>query len=482
LHGSAFVVGTHGKGQPTAIEPGLRRKLAYRHVGICGMLGVAAICGGCNASIHPYRLEMMPPPAIYTTGAISSPDERHRELRDGVVSLPYATPREPAGADNDEPFYRNARGSVLRLGVAVVSAAVDDKTRHGAQHEAPEQNASPMLLEVTGAEELGVLAATHAPFAAADFDPSAAESGQRTFAAAIDSTLLDGPGRDVYIYVHGYKVLFENAVAVSTELWHYLDYEGAFIAFAWPATPSRTAYFGDLETAEMAAIVLRRFLTYLSTETHARRIHVVGYSAGTRVVTTALAGLALSQPAGPSPECFTCNRIGQVVLIGSDMDRGLMGLQLSDGALNLVDGFTVYVSSKDKALNISRRLHGRDRAGEAFTPGQPPPAAKAWLDAHPKLSVIDVTDAAESTNENGHRYFRKSPWVSSDMLMMLRFGLGPEARGLVRSADSAMWRFPPDYIERLSAAVAATAAGRPAPSTTTRGLLGAASGLCHGSP
>jgi esterase/lipase superfamily enzyme len=474
---------TRGEGQPTAIEPGPLRELAYRHVGICGALGVAAICAGCNAAIHPYRLEMMPPPAIYTTGVISSPDERHRELRDGVVSLPYATPREPAGADDDEPFYRNARGSVLRLGMAVVSTAVDDKTRHGEQHEAPEQNASPMLLEVTGAEELGVLAATHAPFAAADFDPSAAESGPRDFAAAIDSTLLDGPGRDVYIYVHGYKVVFENAVAVSTELWHYLDYEGAFIAFAWPSIPRRTAYFGDLETAEMAAIVLRRFLTYLSTETHARRIHIVGYSAGTRVVATALAGLALSQPARPSQEeCSTHNRIGQVVLIGSDMDRALMGLQFSDGVLDLVDGFTVYVSSKDKALNISRRLHGRDRAGEAFAPGQPPAVAKAWLDAHPKLSVIDVTDAAESTNENGHRYFRKSPWVSSDILIMLRFGLGPEARGLVRSADSAMWRFPPDYIERLSAAVAATAADRPPPSTASRGLLGADSGLSHGPP
>ena len=68
LHGSAFVVRTRGKDQPTAIEPGLLRELAYRHVAICGMLGVVAICGGCKASIQPYRLEMMPPPAIYTTG------------------------------------------------------------------------------------------------------------------------------------------------------------------------------------------------------------------------------------------------------------------------------------------------------------------------------------------------------------------------------------------------------------------------------
>ena len=142
-----------------------------------------------------------------------------------------------------------------------------------------------------------MLSVTQAPFADVDFDTSAAQTGPRDFSAVIDRTLLDGTGRDIYIYVHGYKVVFENAIAVSTELWHYLNYEGAFIAFSWPATPRRTAYFGDLETAEMAAVVLRRFLTYLSNETRARRIHLVGYSAGTRVITAALTGLALSQRA-----------------------------------------------------------------------------------------------------------------------------------------------------------------------------------------
>jgi esterase/lipase superfamily enzyme len=405
---------------------------------------------------------MMPPPAIYATGVVQSPNERHPELRDGRVSLPYATLREPALPGDDESFYRNSRGSVLRLGTAVVGATVDEK--HRREERAPGQ-AAPMLLEVAEATEVGVLPATQPPFAAADVDASAGESGPRDFAAAVDRTLLDGAGHDIYIYVHGYKVVFENAVAVSTELWHYLDYEGAFIAFAWPATPRRLAYLGDLETAELAAIVLRRFLTYLANETHARRIHIVGYSAGTRVVTSALAGLALSQRAGASESCPGGCRIGQVVLIGSDMDRALMALQVSEGILELVDGFTVYVSSSDRALRVARRLYGRDRAGEAFATGQPPPAARAWLDANPKFSIIDVTDAAESTDDNGHRYFRKSPWVSSDMLMMLRFNLGPESRGLVRSEDSAMWRFPPDYIERLSAAVAAagsdTAAGRP---------------------
>ena len=260
-------------------EPYVAMILRTPHVGIGALLALGA---GCTTTNYPYRMEMMPPPAIFATGVVPSPDEEHPELRDGVVLLPYATPREPAGEDDDEPYYRNARGSVLRLGVAVVSATAEEKSRSNEEQQAPGEDAAPLLLEVAEAEELGVLPATQVPFAPADFAASAAESGPRDFAAALDRTLLDGSGRDIYIYIHGYKVVFENAAAVSTELWHYLDYDGAFVAFDWASTPRSRAYFGDLETAEVSAILLRRFLTYLATDTQARRIHIVGYSAGTR--------------------------------------------------------------------------------------------------------------------------------------------------------------------------------------------------------
>ena len=387
----------------------------------------------------------MPPPAIHRSGVVAVPDIQHRELVDGIVQLPYATLRDSASENDAEPFYVSRRGSVLRLGLADVHAEKDKGRRRAADTDEPADEESLRLtLHVPKVEELGVLPNTRPPFAPIEFDSSAAEAGPRVFAEFIDRTLLDGPGRDIYIYVHGYKVVFENAVTVSTELWHYLDYEGAFIAFAWPSTPRRLAYLGDLETAEIAAIMFRRFLEYLSAATQAERIHIVGYSAGTRVVTSALAGLG--QRAGNA-------RIGHVVLIGSDMDRALLGLMLTDNVLDAVDDLTVYVSSRDKAMAIPRRLFGRERAGETFSSGTASEAAVQRLRDHPKLSFVDVTDAAESTTENGHRYFRKSPWVSSDLLMLLRFGFGPRDRGLVRSEDSPSWRFPSDYIERLSEAV-----------------------------
>ena len=45
--------------------------------------------------------------------------------------------------------------------------------------------------------------------------------------------------------------------------------------------------------------------------------------------------------------------------------------------------------------------------------------------------MIDVSDAEGSDSDDGHGYFRSSPWASSDILMMLMYDLTP-ASGLDR--------------------------------------------------
>ena len=57
------------------------------------------------------------------------------------------------------------------------------------------------------------------------------------FAAKVNAKLAISRAKDVFIYLHGYKVVFENPLLVASELWHFLGYEGVFIAFAWPSTP-----------------------------------------------------------------------------------------------------------------------------------------------------------------------------------------------------------------------------------------------------
>ena len=72
-----------------------------------------------------------------------------------------------------------------------------------------------------------------------------------------------------------------------------------------------------------------------------------------------------------------------------------------------------------------------------------------FLGAIPSLQFVDVSEAAESTTGNGHAYFRKSPWVSSDLLALLAYDIGAAERGLEKKANLLVWTFPPDFIERL---------------------------------
>jgi esterase/lipase superfamily enzyme len=131
------------------------------------------------------------------------------------------------------------------------------------------------------------------------------------FAAKINAKLSISKLKDVFIYLHGYKVVFENPLLVASELWHFLGYEIAFIAFSWPSTPSTLAYFSDLETAVKSASNLRVFIQYLAEKTEARRIHIIGYSAGTRVVAQALNQLALMnvEPNGGPVWTFSADHI-----------------------------------------------------------------------------------------------------------------------------------------------------------------------------
>ena len=126
--------------------------------------------------------------------------------------------------------------------------------------------------------------------------PDGTEEASSEFAASVNRKLARSESRDIVIYVHGYKVPFEDPLLVATELWHFMDYDGVFIPYSWPYTPRALVYFSDVETTSLSAHYLRLFIAYLSERTDAERIHVLGYIAGTRVVIDALSMLAMERP------------------------------------------------------------------------------------------------------------------------------------------------------------------------------------------
>jgi esterase/lipase superfamily enzyme len=416
---------------------------------VCSL--TAALCAlalsGCGENSYD-EIKLMPSPVLYSQSSFNPfPQAIDNELQ-AQSKLFYVTDREQAGPKDKQPHYTNQRGQLSRAGVAEVdlSPTVRDWqefmeiTMRGRRDRE-------YLLNVAEVQEIGVL-----PYSVAELYPSVPSDAEMKvagidFARAINGQLALSENKDIHIYVHGYNVDFEYSTLVARELEHFLGYQGAFIAYNWAATPNRFAYFKDQETAMVTRRNLRSLIEFLSENTNAKRINLIGYSAGSRLTFEVAYQIALLNRASAGP------RLGRVILISSDLDRSYVGHALADGILKAVDQLSIYTSGTDAALRMSSFVFGRDRLGQSWSEeaGNVWPELEEALAGLDKLEIIDVTDAEESSVGNGHSFFRTSPWASSDIFMSLLTPLKAGERGLVRAEGRAVWTFPEDYPNRLSA-------------------------------
>lgn len=422
--------------------------IAGRRSGFLASLLLCSLLGACSSS-GPHSIDMMPAPAgfadwPYTPLPKGTPPVSYDDFR-----MLYVTDRKPAESQFEYPFYLNEPGFVLRLGGARVKAGSEGMDWEEVRRTTLASDRTvDYPLQVLSVNELGLLGSSLTFLNEPDPPPTTDDFAGTQFAEFIDQRLEDSGVKDVYIFVHGYRVVFDNPVLVASELWHFLGYRGAFIAYAWRATPSALAYASDSETAVTQARNLRLFLTYLAQETQVERIHIIGYSAGSRMVVRALEQLALLNKDATDEHIRENLRIGSVIFVGADASREGFGSAAAEGLLRIPERITIYASSSDSALNFSRRIFRRERLGQMWRDGMPPRVAE-FVEKEPSLEIIDVTEAAGSTSGNGHAYFRDSPWVSSDILTALAYNIGPARRGLEKKDGKPVWTFPPDYIERL---------------------------------
>ena len=421
------------------------------------LLALAAGCSGNKPK--PNQVFLMPAPDVYEEGDIDPFDGNERIVADDIRGILYATDRAPAtGEDKRQAYYSDRRAYALRLGLATVSLGKgEDMTWEEARRVSLLKNRTEDFpLEVASVDEFGVLDRSLSPFDGTT--PRSPDAGIR-FSAEIDRQLERSDSKDVFVYVHGYKVNFENPVLVASELLHFMGYEGAFVAYSWPATFNFTAYFSDIEDALQSSRQLRALLLHISRTTKAERIHLLGYSTGTRLVSRTVADLGKYAYAMDPAEVDEKLKLGNVLLVGSDIDRAILAGYLLDGMLDVCDSFTIYQSAADKTLNMAKFVFGRKRSGQKVEGDSRDAATIAFLRAHPEIRLVDISHAANITENNGHSYFRTSPWVSSDVLMTLRYNLAPAERGLVHDEDGVGWVFPPDYVSRLRDALKANLAG-----------------------
>jgi esterase/lipase superfamily enzyme len=162
------------------------------------------------------------------------------------------------------------------------------------------------------------------------------------------------------------------------------------MVFDWPSEVQLFGYLADEESAEWAAPHLAHFLWQVHVAAPEATIDIVSHSMGSRVVTMAMRDLDCQGLPGAS------KMFGHVIFVAPDIDVDIF----RDTAMRQIHGnavFTVYGSSTDQALALSKWLHHHKREGER--PDQ------FTIDTHspPWFESVDVSKV--DTSELGHSYY-----------------------------------------------------------------------------
>jgi esterase/lipase superfamily enzyme len=206
-----------------------------------------------------------------------------------------------------------------------------------------------------------------------------------------------GSNRDILVYVHGFNTSYDEARFRLAQIVVDGRYGGVPVLFTWPSRAQLLAYGADKESATYSRDALERLLTTLAATPGIGRVHILAHSMGTWLTMEALRELAI----GGQPDLR--GRLGDVMLAAPDIDLDVFKQQLARLDPN---HFTVFVSSGDRALSVSRSLAGdRQRLG-AMNPSDP--KERGELD---KLGV-KVKDLSNlSVGIIGHGTYADAPQV-----------------------------------------------------------------------
>ena len=66
---------------------------------------------------------------------------------------------------------------------------------------------------------------------------------------------------------------------------------------------------------------------------------------------------------------------------------------------------------------------------------------------HTAVNVTEVRGAHEMGGMRGHGYWYANDWISTDVLVSLRYPVPPEKRCLIPDGNTTVWKFPENYID-----------------------------------
>ncbi len=371
--------------------------------------------------------QLMPTPNIYASGEYRLFEDLAPELQTTTADLLYVTDRAPEARDGSFR-YGYGRSTSLAFGSCLVEIGHDLDWATLVAESTVRDRTVDLPLIVRSIVERGRLASTPLPLVEQDGEfvnePAAVASQMELIARFHDEIrrrLAFTPVHEAFLYVHGYQNSFDYAAGVVTEFWHFGGRVGVPILYSWPAgSPGLLkGYNHDRESGEFTILHLKQLIRALSQMPELRRIHVIAHSRGTDVAASALRELVIEERGGGRIARDTF-KLGQVILASPDIDLDVV-FQRFEGErfFQAAEHITIYVSREDRAIGMAEWLYrSRQRLGKV----RPEDLSRDQLSKIAQVGRVDIVDARVETGFLGHSYYHSNPAVSSDLILLLRYG------------------------------------------------------------
>jgi esterase/lipase superfamily enzyme len=231
----------------------------------------------------------------------------------------------------------------------------------------------------------------------------------------------------VLLYVHGYRETLQTTARDAVQIGAMSNFDGPIIHYSWPSQGNLLSYAVDETNMYWDERNFRNFLTKLARAEWVKEIVIVSHSLGARLVTPAVEYVDRTSTNADS------SNISNIILASPDVDREDFERDIAEEVLaarrvNNDRRVTVYASLSDRALAVSRAVHGYPRLGSpyCFSPfeakdlkakGLPQRcfATKTKYQTEPAktgFTIIDTTDL--SGGGAGHSDYLRSLAVCKD--------------------------------------------------------------------
>lgn len=249
---------------------------------------------------------------------------------------------------------------------------------------------------------------------------------KETFYKEISERVKSSQKDSAFLFIHGYNVSFPEAAKRTAQMTYDLGFDGAPTFYSWPSKGSPMAYTSDAQNIEWSQTNIKNFLDDFIQKSDAKNIYLIAHSMGNRGLTRALTSLLAEKP-------HLKDRLTEIILTAPDIDADVFKRDIAPALLAAERPISLYVSSKDLALTVSRAVNDYHRAGDSsFGPM-----------IIPGIETIDATHV--DTSFMGHSYYASNRSVISDMFYLINHGHRADQRKLrpIPSNSGQYWEFSP---------------------------------------